>query len=289
MSGMNPLPKYWSQASGSAQEPGGYRYWLTPWGWSSESVADAAHVAARRLSEIAAKAARGQLLQHTYYPRTPLREQILSEGHGDDGALIAAITRNRYGAQVLNTDAVLIADVDFPRRTITQGAKLLRSLFTRGSEPARSPEELALGAVTGFADSRPDLGVHVYRTAAGLRVFITGTDLPPDAPRARQILESFASDPLYIHLCAAHKTYRARLTPKPWRCGWYSLNVDYPWQHEEASREAEAWVAGYERKAHGYAVCERIGSSGPPPSPHEAEVLRLHDAAVLGPVGARLA
>ena len=49
-----------------------------------------------------------------YYPRTPLREEVLHEVRGADGALIGAVTRNRMGVEVLNTDVLLVADVDLP-------------------------------------------------------------------------------------------------------------------------------------------------------------------------------
>lgn len=73
-----------------------------------------------------------------YYPRAVLREELLEEVHDDSGTLAAAVRRNRYGAEVLSLDALLIADVDLRR-----------------------------------AGEHPRWGTHVYRTAAGLRVLCT--------------------------------------------------------------------------------------------------------------------
>ena len=44
---------------------------------------------------------------------------------------MGVITRNRYGAEVLNTDAVLIADIDLPEPVRLPGQGLLGRLFGR--------------------------------------------------------------------------------------------------------------------------------------------------------------
>ena len=71
-------------------------------------------------------------------------------------------------------------------------------------------ESLACEPVWEFARRHPDLGVRVYRTAAGLRVVVTGAASPPSSDRARALLTELGSDPLYVELCATHDSYRAR-------------------------------------------------------------------------------
>ena len=89
-------------------------------------------------------------------------------------------------------------------------------------------ESLACEPVWEFARRHPDLGVRVYRTAAGLRVLVTGASAPPASDRARELLTELGSDPLYVELCSTHDSYRARLTPKPFRVGERALSVSWP-------------------------------------------------------------
>ena len=51
--------------------------------------------------------------------------------------------------------------------------------------------------------------MRVYRTAAGLRVLVTGAGAPPRSDRARELLTELSADPLYVELCATHDCYRA--------------------------------------------------------------------------------
>src|SRR5699024_11898104 len=80
-----------------------------------------------------------------YYPLRRLPEELLEEVHAPDGALVAAITRNRYGSAVLNTDAVLISDIDLvepsSRDRVKPGGGMLSRLFGGGSRAQPSPQE----------------------------------------------------------------------------------------------------------------------------------------------------
>ena len=160
---MRPLPEHWQLASAEVEHEG-RRFPLRIWGWSAESAADAAMRAQHRLAAAVDQLTRGRA-GFDYYPRTPVREEVLHEVRGADGALIGAVTRNRMGVEVLDTDVL-----------------------------------------------HPDLGVRTYRTAAGLRVIVTGlASGPPDLTA----LVDLGSDDLYVRLCGLHETSRARLTPKP--------------------------------------------------------------------------
>jgi hypothetical protein len=150
------------------------------------SAADALDVAHEQLRAALSRVGLGPRVGG-YYPRTPLREPILDELLLD-GEQALVITRNRYGAEVLNTDRLLIADVDLPETRERASGGLLRRL-----------------------------GVTVYRTASGLRVFVTGIEEPASSARGGQVLAKLGADPIYRELCRAHGTVRARLTPKPWR------------------------------------------------------------------------
>ncbi|MDE1558742.1 MULTISPECIES: hypothetical protein [Actinotignum] len=93
---------------------------VAQWGWSANSEEEAHKVAWARLHRLVDRIAelghfpRERQARAEYYPGTPLREEILAVLSETNGTPTCAITRNRYGAEVLNTADILIADVDVP-------------------------------------------------------------------------------------------------------------------------------------------------------------------------------
>jgi hypothetical protein len=217
-----------------------------------------------------------------YYPRTPLREPILDERIvAGEQALV--VTRNRYGAEILNTDRILIADVDLPGLAQPTAGGVLRRLFRRGSagaDPLAEPPSVVQRLVTlaNWAHAHSALGVIVYRTASGLRVFVTGIAEPTSSADGARILAELGADPIYRELCRTHGTFRARLTPKPWRLpGRQAPRERWPFSDGSAERDFQRWLADYEVAAREYAVCRRLATHGPAPSALEAEIIELHD------------
>lgn len=290
---MKSIPRFWTTAEDDVRTPAGTTLALRIWGWSTTSLADAASVAAERLRQVSAAASRGErLASWAYYPRLPLREETLAEVTTQDGTLLGIVTRNRYGAEVLNTDRILIADIDLPEEVQPPHPRQGRSPGlvgrllgrNRREEPGTNLEPGAVGdglraaieRIDRFAAAHQDLGVRTYRTAAGLRVIVTGGDLPAGSLAAESALRELDSDPLYVRLCTTHETYRARLTPKPWRCGWASATI--PWPHEATQRaRAERWLEGYTERSDGFATTRLLSSTGPLANPEEAQLLTLHD------------
>jgi hypothetical protein len=273
------IPRFWAVTEGSGTGPRGERLFRRVWGWSMSSAADALDVAHEQLRVALSRVGLGERVGG-YYPRTPLREPILDE-LVLDGEQVLAITRNRYGAEVLNTDRVLIADVDLPRmREPTAGGFLRRLFGRRTAEPAPAAEPPPvmerLAAIGTWAGANPDLGVIVYRTASGLRVFVTGIEEPTSSARGGQILAELGADPIYRELCRAHGTFRARLTPKPWRLPGVSAPRER-WPYGDAEPRFQRWLARYETAAHGYAVCRLLGAYGSAPSALDETIIRLHD------------
>ncbi|WP_377640051.1 hypothetical protein [Oryzobacter terrae] len=147
---------------------------------------------------------------------------------------------------------------------------------TGGSGPTVA-EALACEPVWEFARANPDLGVRVYRTAAGLRVLVSGAAAGPLSDRARAILVALDSDPLYVELCATHDSYRARLTPKPHRLGEPALGVSWPCADEAAERAWLRWVDAYDEAVESWATCRLISASGAVPGVDEQRLIDLHD------------
>lgn len=106
------IPRYWSEAHTTALRCGRWVK-VVRFGWSNTSVEHAATHARQRAKEAALAieaGAVGRLRDHklTYGgdEGLPIREEVISL-HGD-----TVVTRNTYGALILNTPNVLFADVD---------------------------------------------------------------------------------------------------------------------------------------------------------------------------------
>jgi hypothetical protein len=274
------IPRFWAAAEGSGYGPRGERVFRRVWGWSMSSTAEALVVARERLAS--ALASRLGTRVHGYYPRTPVPEPILDELLIDEEQVLV-VTRNRYGAEVLNTDRLLIADIDLTGLGESTSGGLLRRLFRRDTaraDPQAEPTPVVerLATLTDWARANPSLGVIVYRTASGLRVFVTGVDEPATSHHGAHILVELGADPIYRELCRTHGTFRARLTPKPWRLpGTKAQPGSWPFADDRAERRFQRWLAGYEAAAQGYAVCRRLATHGPPPSTLEAQLIQRHD------------
>ncbi|GAA4389769.1 hypothetical protein GCM10023153_06330 [Ornithinibacter aureus] len=165
-----------------------------------------------------------------------------------------------------------------PRPQDRPASEVVRAADLPAPTDQESVERRACEPVWAFAQRHPELGVRVYRTAAGLRVIVTGAQAPPMSPRARDLLTELSSDPLYVELCATHDSYRARLTPKPFRVDWGAPSWRWPFADERARQGHEEWLAQYRQKCDGYAVCRLVSASGAIPTVDEQRLIALHDA-----------
>ena len=120
-----------------------YRYWAKaaervqsedhPWnvecyGGSDTSVEEALERAAERARAAAVAISEGHEPQLYAYGERPLREEIVREIELD-GDIPAVITRNSYGALILNTANVAFADIDYPAQESPGGQGCLAALF----------------------------------------------------------------------------------------------------------------------------------------------------------------
>src|SRR5699024_7991948 len=101
------------------------------------------------------------------------------------------------------------------------------------------------------------------------------------------LMSELRSDELYMLLCRVHETYRARLTPKPWRGGMRARSRGGP-QVAELDRYQQ-WLTRYTTASQDYAVCRLVAESGPAPTAVERQVIELHDRAVRPTSQLRLA
>jgi len=241
------FPKYWARGrAGSA----------SCWRWSDTSLSDAQRDADARAAELERLFASGQKLDRYGYSDRPVREEMLEQHAG------MALTRNVYGAQILNAESAMFVDIDF------------------ADDPSR--EAPALTQLRSWA-TQHGLATRAYRTAAGLRALVTDRAFDPKADATSALLHEVGCDPLYIRLCQVQASFRARLTPKPWRIGMRQPGVRWPFDLPDAGERFGTWLARYEAASKAVVACRFVEAIGPATvDPTIAPVLALHDARACG-------
>lgn len=290
------IPKYWAKRETSLKDVNGRALFLSCWQWSNSSASEAFQRADARLNELMQKAAMGAGLNRYSYGDRAMREETTQSVISNDGREVAVVTRNAYGALVLNAANAMFIDIDFPENEqpapAASGGGFLR-LFGGKPRPAAtqlSPEEQGVQHVAAWAAQNPGLGLRVYRTFGGLRCLITNAVFDPTASDAIGILQSLNSDPLYIRLCRQQQCFRARLTPKHWRCGVRPPPSRFPWDNSKDEARYRQWQQGYEATSAGFATCRLVKVIGPDEvHPDVAPILNLHDQLACRDPGRALA
>ena len=246
------ISRYWTRAQGEFPGTGNQTLKVKARGWSDESL-DAARTKALEVARrVAERIAGGESGGKYPYGDRPLPEPVIREFTG------AMVTRNKYGALVLNTDQMMFVDVD--RKTAPAKSGLLSSLFGK-PKPAASAEDPVIEELAGIT-SRHNLAARLYETAAGYRLIVTSAPFKPGSADAEALLTAYKSDPLYIRLCRMQESFRARLTPKPWRCGYPKRYLDYPFETAQDRELAQRWESDYGLRSAAFATCRFIRDVG---------------------------
>lgn len=276
------VPKFWSKATAQQTTPQGKDVAFSCWRPSQISQADAyasALIAAERV--LKAFLCGNEVTRYPYGCASP-REEVTNELSDDQGNVTAIVTRNRYGSLVLNTERVLFVDIDFPPDGFVETIKhLFARLLGRKAAPLASRhEENVKTSLQQFLSAHSQWNLRLYRTFAGLRAIATHDLFDPADELVYSLLEQLGSDPLYIRLCKTQKCFRARLTPKPWRCGHVANSIPYPLQDAQQTERYERWKAQYESRQRGYATCQFLGALGSGHvHPDVGQIIGLHDFA----------
>lgn len=164
------------------------------------------------------------------------------------------ITRNRYGALILNSKNVMFVDID-------DYSKTMFDLLFRNKH---SLKELMLNKIekTAKKNKYSNFGFRIYETYKGFRILITNKNFNPRSQESRSIMNDFNSDHLYRWLCIKQNCYRARLTPKPYRIKQKGIKVIYPNRSPEEQKELSNWLKGYEQKSQKFSTCHLIKEYG---------------------------
>ena len=230
---------------------------VTCYGGSNVSVEDARGKAREKAQKIQRKIAGERHLFEDY--EVEIREEILQTI--DDHSIV---TRNRYGARVLNVESLMILDIDKPKPS--------GGLFKK--KDTRPPKEQIFEMVKTLATTKyKDIGFRIYETYQGARVIVLGKEFNPRDGASKKMMDEFNCDPLYTMLCVRQGCYRARLTPKPSRMKFRGFKVKYPREGDDS--EFQNWVSEYENMSRSFSVCKLIEQVGASYSMND--VVMLHD------------
>ncbi len=154
------IPAFWSKATAEETAPVGQPRRFSCWRSSDTSAEDAKVSATEAATRILRKWLSGATLDRYCYSNMPLREEVVQRFTDADGATTAAVTRNGYGALVLNTAQAMFVDIDFPEAGAGAGLSRLAGRFfgknshrsknrtnrTRASASSVSPARIRVGA-----------------------------------------------------------------------------------------------------------------------------------------------
>lgn len=266
--------RYWAKAKAPV-EVANKKWDLECFGGSNSSVEEALQRASERAKSAASVIQRGTKPKHYTYGERPLRELIVKEFE-EDGRTVALLTRNSYGSVVLNTPNVLFADIDYPPQGLLSLVRDgVAKLFGRRRS---SRDEEIVARIRRVVSEIRDLGLRLYRTSNGFRCLVLSRTFDPTADETTELLREFGSDPLYVRLCQSQECFRARLSPKAWRCGVPRPPSGFPWPDAEAEQRYRQWEMDYEERTAGYTTCVVIGDFGSSNvHPEVDQILQLHD------------
>lgn len=275
------FPKYWAKGVWRGRDRAGAPVTREAWGWSDVSESDARDRAEERIRRRAESPPSEQEAAGNDgypYPRGPLREPVLRTIAAGLPQVRAVVTRNGYGCEVLNTDRVVFIDVDLPP---ARSPGIFAALFGRLKAPDNERMEREAAKIALLEDwqgRHPALSFRVYRTAAGLRYLLTSVLASADDP---VVVEAFAFldvDPHYRRLCAQQQSFRARLTPKPWRCGIDHPPHRFPYPNAWQENRVADWLERYRVAADRHAVCLHLLTVGTAPAAAAADpIVAEHD------------
>ncbi len=203
----------------------------------------------------------------------PIREELLEEISPGN-----IITRNYYGAEILNTETIIFADVDhkcFKRRYVPG---FFGRLFGKKEESeAEYQDRVQTSVINSIKQEWIEKShIRVYRTHSGYRVLFAGLQIQPGSRECYDLLCYMNSDILYNLLCRKQQCCRARLTPKPGRIKQRSLRLRYPFEAEQTEKINE-WIQEYNQKSAQFAVCKLIATYGRNPDVEEQKIIAYHD------------
>lgn len=262
--------RHWAKSAADRQPAGRF---VECFGCSNESVQEALASAKARANRVADSMQGGRDPDPYSYGERPVREEIVKEYLHDQHTSVV-MTRNGYGALIMNTPRTLFADIDYAEKSASLGG-LFSSLF--GKEEV-SQDEQVIARIRDVVANDPSLGMRVYRTKNGFRCLLTSRTFDPRSDESHRLLQQLQSDPKYVQLCRVQACYRARVSPKPWRCGIANPPSRFPFDNHVVEQKYRQWQKLYEERTKPFSICAVIGDFGSSNvDPEAGMVMQLHD------------
>jgi len=264
--------KYAARVTKKVNDQSGGSFSLFARGWSDQSQEEALIDASKRLERLlnnwnSKKSFSSHSKSEYPYPDTPVCEEVVQE------IPQGIITRNSYGSLVLNSANCLFIDVDIQNKSTGFLSKLL------GKKSAQSEFLDKLDTWT----NKNKQSIQAYQTAAGLRLLVLSEPFVASDLRTDGILEELNADPLYRKLCKTQDCFRARLTPKFWRCKGTRPPLSYPWPNLEYETRFRTWETKYSQLIKGYNTCRSLGQFGSARAlPEILNIKDIHDSYTIG-------
>lgn len=251
-----------------------YKYWQTVtdtviidgnlvnvkcYGGSNRSEDEARANAKEKIAKIRQKIAGDTHIFETY--EVEIREEIVQFINEN-----AIITRNRYGAQVLNVEDVMIMDIDEPKFS-------WMDLFRKRDLASKKQNIIEMVRKLAQKSAYSALGYRIYETHKGIRVIVLGRAFDPKSNESQKMMQEFNCDNLYRLLCKKQDCFRARLTPKASRMNLRGHRVKFP-RSDEEERAFQIWLAKYETTRLQYSVCKFVEQIG---TGTVSEAVYIHD------------
>lgn len=258
------IPRYWAKGIYRTTDKRNRPVEFACWGWSDDSREDAQRKGRERAEANGRRYLGGEKLGEYDYDVHPFREEVLRDlGDGSEKPR-AVVTRNRYGCHVLNVERIMFVDVDLPEPgTVERLKHWVQRLFDKTTpSPGVRYEQAALAKLETLTSASRAIGVRVYRTRADLRYLFATDFADPTSDTVHETMRLLGADPLFMRLCKRQECFRARLTPKPWRCGVHDHTPDYPRSDDAAERRFREWEARYSEASRPFAVCRFVGTFG---------------------------
>ena len=262
------IPKVWVSADEQAKWPDGSTSMVRAFGWSDGDLAEARTRAVEAVKRLAERITAGQPFPERYsYADRPVREEIIATRDLTLDATRAIVTRNGDGCLVLNTASVMFVDVDAPE------PGFIARLFGKKKDELPPP-------LTAWVEQNPRAKVRVYRTHSGWRYLMMHDSFDPTSPKTRELLVALGSDRKYVELTRIQESFRARLSPKPWRLAntMHAPGIRFPRETSDADREMKEWLAEYEPGAEACATTRFVAELGGGRDTSDAQAIaRFHD------------
>jgi hypothetical protein len=268
------FPKFWAKVEQNK---------FKAWGWSDLSIDDALGAARGKAEKVAALFKAGKLSVAPYgYGDKPLREEVIRSINLENSAGKILLTRNAYGCLVMNTSNVAFIDIDKPVEysVVTTVTNFLNGIIGNNNHHESATKLSLIDSANKWCRLYPDWGLRLYETAAGFRIMVTHDFFKPEDQSIKILSEILHGDPLYRTLCLRHKSFRARLSPKPWRCGLRAPPSRWPWENNLSENKFRDWEKTYSAQIESKATCRFIDQLGYAViNPAINEVVAVHDEA----------